>query len=128
MVNNFSKKKKILLAIFIFLSVIFAISVSLFCYQKAYASKIYKNVFYGDQNLSGKTKTQVRNILENQIHSELQSELTIKNSDGSKEAKYQLGQTGGYVDIDQTINELYSVGRDKNFFKQIYFSAKTVVS
>lgn len=123
---KYKNKKRILIGIVSFLSVLFVASLCLFCYQRAYAGKIYRNVYFEDINLKGKSKAQAKTIIKNTAAPLFEKNLIAKSESQEFQAKYS--ETGLYVDANQIVNQAYNYGRDKNFFKTLYFSSATVFS
>lgn len=121
---NIKTKRRVLIGILSFICFLFAISVSLFCYQYAYAGKIYKNVFVGDINLSGKTQAQAKSLIENATSPSLSNELVAKSSDKTYRSKFS--DTGIYLNADKEALKAYQQGRSGNFFLSIYASVKTL--
>lgn len=117
-------KKRIEWVIFGFLGLLLVIFGSLFLYQIAYANKIYRNVSVAGIDLSGKTKTQVKSLLEKKFASILDEDLTIKDEEG--EVKTKLRDTGLSLDTDKIITNSYNTGRSNNFFDQIIKSGQTI--
>ena len=122
---NIKTKKRVLFAVLSFLSFLFVLSVSLLCYQAAYAGKIYKNVSVAGTNLSGKTKLQAKTIIENAASPLLSNELIVKSGDKTYQSKFS--DTGIHIDADYEVQRAYSEGRSGNFFKSVFSSAKTIV-
>ena len=120
---NIKTKRGVLIGILSFLCFLFAISVSLFCYQYAYAGKIYKNVSVAGIDLSGKTKAQAKSIVENTVSPLLSNELVAKSQDKAYQSKFS--DTGVYVDADQEVQRAYQQGRSGNFFISVFGLAKT---
>lgn len=96
----------------------------LFGYQVAYASKIYHNIEVAGIDLSGKTKSEAKNLLTEKYAQILNTEFSIKS--GDKEVKAKLSDTGLTINIDQTIDEAYNTGRGNKFFRQLVSSARTL--
>ncbi|MCX6812296.1 MAG: L,D-transpeptidase family protein [Candidatus Berkelbacteria bacterium] len=117
-------KKRVLLSIITFLSLIFAISLSLFFYQKAYAGKIYKNVSFDSINLSGKTRVQAKSLIENYSTALLENKINVDS--GDKTFTSTFFDAGLFVDSSEIANSAINFGRNQSFFKSIYFSAKTI--
>lgn len=119
------KSKKILLTVtMIFLLILFSFSLSLFLYQKAYAGKILNNVYYNDINLSGKSKAQIKTIIQNDSEELLENKIITKSLN-EKTYEATFSQAGFSLDLNNTANQAYSYGRDQNFFKTIYKLTKT---
>ena len=120
-----TKTKKILeWSIFSFLGLILILASSLFGYQQAYASKIYKNVYVSNIDLSGKTKTQAKYLLQKKFDSVINDEITLKTDD--KEVKTKVSDTGLTLDIDKIVQSSYSIGRSNDFFDELVASTKTL--
>ncbi len=124
MTTNYKNKKRILIATLSFLSLLLVISVSLFSYQKAYAGKIYQNVYFDGIDLKGKTKVQAKSIIDNKVAPLLDNKIATKSED--KEFTTRFYETGLLVDENQIVANAYKQGRDGNFFKSIYYSTKTL--
>lgn len=119
------KTKKILeWTIFSFLALVLVVSASLFLYQRVYAGKIYPGVSVAGINLSGKTKTQAKALLDSKISNIQQKTVVLKA--GDKEVPVKVADTGLNYDTNKTVNDAYNVGRDEKFLVQIWHSVKTI--
>jgi hypothetical protein len=117
-------KKNIVKAVFIILTVIFALSLSMFLYNYAHAGKIYRNVYIDGINLQGKTKAQTKSIIENIVNKRLENQLVVQS--GDKELEVGISETGIEIDTQRMILEAFQQGRGDNFFQSLYASAETV--
>lgn len=122
--QNYKNKKRFLIATVAVLSLIFCTTLSLFLYQRAYANKILHNVYFEDINLEGKTRAQVKTIVQNRTDTLLDNKIVTK-SDSGKEYEAAFSQTGVYFDADQVVKDAFSVGRDSNFLKTLFSLSKT---
>ncbi len=107
------------------LSLIFCVALSLFLYQKAYANKIVRNVYYDGINLEGKTRAQAKTIVQTKTDDLLDNKLVTK-SDTGKEYDAAFSQTGISFDTDATVNNAFSFGRNDKFFPTLYALSKTM--
>lgn len=117
-------KRRIVKTIFAILTVIFALSLSMFLYNYAHAGKIYRNVYIDNINLQGKTKAQAKSIIENIVNKRLENRLVVQSAD--KELEVGIAETGIQIDTQKMIIEAFQQGRDDNFFRSLYASAETV--
>ena len=117
-------KRRIVKTIFVILTVIFALSLSMFLYNYAHAGKIYRNVYIDNINLQGKTKAQTKNIIENIVNKRLENRLVVQSED--KELEVGIAETGIQIDTQKMIIEAFQQGRDSNFFRSLYASAETL--
>jgi len=97
---------------------------TLFLYQRTYAGKIYKNVYFSDANLSGKTKLQAKYLVDNQIRVLLNRKITISTNDKSVSAT--LADTGMTFDSGKVVNDSYAIGRGGSFWSQLRDSSLTL--
>ncbi len=107
------------------LSLIFCVALSLFLYQKAYANKIVRNVYYDGINLEGKTRAQVKTIIQTKTDDLLDNKLVTK-SDTGKEYDAAFSQTGISFDTNATVNNAFSFGRNDQFLPTLYALSKTM--
>ncbi len=117
-------KKALEQIIFTLLAVLLVLAISLLLYQRAYAGKIYPHISVAGIDLSGKTKSQARFLLDKKIQNIGQKQLIL--SAGGKEVPTKVTDTGLSYDLDRTIDNAYTVGRSQSFIKQLWFSAKTI--
>ena len=117
-------KKRLEMTIFGILGLIALMSGSMFCYQLAYAEKIYPHVTVANIDLKGKTKEQATELLDQKYKSVLDEELTLKTTSG--EIKTKVSDTGLGLDVDKTIDDSFKVGRGDNFFVTLYQSFRTL--
>ncbi|HLC43900.1 MAG TPA: peptidoglycan binding domain-containing protein [Patescibacteria group bacterium] len=106
-------KKTFLIFFSILFSVILVTAIVLFSYQRAYAGKIYQNVYFGDINLSAKTKTQAEYLLKNRFQVSLSRDIEI--SANSKSVKVKLADTGLTYDYAKIVDQGYKIGRGNSF-------------
>lgn len=119
------KQKKILIwSLISVLAVAAILFFSLFAYQKAYAEKIYPNIYFGEINLSGKTQKQAEIILRNTFNKVLSKEVTI-NANG-KTVKVNLADTGLSFNYQQIADESFQIGRADNILDNFLDSGKTI--
>ncbi len=119
-------RKKLLILALIVLGILSAASVSLFFYQRAYAERIYPNVFFGEIDLSGKTRKQAEVILKSNFSKIANQE--IKFIANSKEVKATYLDTGLSLDFVEIARQGYQVGREGNFVRNLFRSVKVVYS
>ncbi|MCX6810489.1 MAG: peptidoglycan binding domain-containing protein [Candidatus Berkelbacteria bacterium] len=124
--QNYKNKKRFLIVATTILSLIFCLALSLFLYQRAYANKILHNVYFDNINLEGKTRVQAKTIIQNNTDPLLDNKIITKSTGKQYEATFS--QTGVFFDIDQTVNNAFTVGRNDNFFKTLFSLSKTVFS
>jgi len=122
---SYNFKKVFSFSFFCFSLLLLLISLSLFLYQRAYAGKIYRNVSFENIDLSGKTKKEAMALIKDKYDLLLDKEITLKSD--QDEIKVKLKDTGIYLNIDQIVNSSYQIGRDDNFFKELFDSTKTMV-
>jgi hypothetical protein len=121
----FSKHKKFFLysSLSIF-SLILLAAITLFSYQQAYAGKIYRNVYFGEIDLSGKTKKQAEFLLQEKFQNILEKEITISSNGKSVVAKLQ--DTGLDFDKQKIVDESYKIGRENSFVESLLTSLTTI--
>ncbi|MFA6963959.1 MAG: L,D-transpeptidase family protein [Patescibacteria group bacterium] len=119
-------RKKLLISALVVLGVLLAASASLFFYQRAYAERIYPNVFFGEINLSGKTRKQAEVILKSNFSKITNQE--IKFVANTKEIKATYLDTGLSLDFIEIARQGYQVGREGNFVRNLFRSVKVVYS
>lgn len=120
------KTKKVLEWIaFSFLGLVLLISASLFLYQRAYAGKVYPSITVAGIDLSGKTKSQAKTLLDKKISNIQQKELILKA--GDKQIPAKVADTGLSYDTDKMVNSAYAIGRNSKFLVQLWSSVKTLV-
>lgn len=110
---------------FSLLGLILLISGSLFLYQRVYAGKIYPGVSVAGIDLSGKTKTQAKTLLDKKISSIQQKQLIL--TAGDKQIPVKVADTGLNYNMDKTVNSAYNVGRNSKFLPQLWASIKAIV-
>ena len=125
MTINYKQKKVVLVSVLSFLSVLLVISISLFSYQRAYAGKIYENTYFGDINLSGKSKSQASAIIKNKVDQQLERKITTQTESG-KAFETKFSETGVYIDVNGSATQAYHYGRDSNFFKTLLTLSKSL--
>lgn len=105
-------------------SLILLAAITFFSYQQAYAGKIYRNVYFGEIDLSGKTKKQAESLLQTKFQNLLEKEITISSNGKSVVAKLQ--DTGLNFDKQKIIDESYKIGRESSFIDSLMTSMTTI--
>ncbi len=116
--------KKIVWIISFIVLVLLVVFASLFAYQRAYAGKIYRNVYITDTDLSGMTKKQAKILLDKKFREILTNRIVFKAKD--KEISINLADTGLNFDTGAMTLDSYRVGRDGNFYGRLTKSALTL--
>lgn len=110
-------KKVILFSILGFLLLILAVAVTLFTYQRAYAGKIYKNVYFADLNLSGKNRSEAVASLNDKLSGVMDDQITITGNSKSITAK--VSDTGLSFDVPEIVARGYLFGRSGSFLRDL---------
>lgn len=128
------KKQKHLNLILIFLCVLILI-LTLLLLQLFYTilknNEIYKGVYIDGINAEGLSPKELRDTLENKYRFEMNNIRITLMTDNYKE-RYSLEDLGISIDIDTSINNGFSVGREGNIFKRVgeiinvYFNDKNI--
>ncbi len=112
---------------FAFLLLLLVAAILLFAYQKAYASKIYKNVYaYGNIDLTGKTQKEAEDLLEKTIAEAMSKKIVIKTPE--KETNFTIADTGISFDNKKIAAESYKIGRADKFTNNILESTRSLFS
>jgi len=118
------RTKKVLIAIATFvLSITLIVLLLLVFYQKAYAGKIYRNIYFADVNLAGKTQKQAEAALKKHFSDILSREITLKSND--KELKTTLANTGITFNPAEIARESFLIGRSSDIMSSTLLSTKT---
>ncbi len=117
-------KKPILISLVLIISLALVAIIVLFSYQRAYAGKIYNNVYFGNVNLSGKTKIQAEYLLKSNIAALLNKEIELSVNDKTVNAK--LADTGLSFDLNRVAEQGYEIGRAGSFYRNLELSAQTL--
>ena len=117
-------KKALEWSIFSFIGLIAVLAGSLFFYQVTYASKIYRNVYFANIDLSNKTPAEAKELIQVEYNKVLNREFTLKSDQG--EIKTKLADTGLGLDIEKASKSSYNIGRSKGFFAQLVQSGRTL--
>jgi len=118
------QKKFILLSIISVLLICILVAAILFSYQKAYAGKIYKNVYFADLDLSGMTRKEAQTALTNKLQTILDQEITLQTSEKTVSAR--LVATGFSFNVTDIINDSYKVGRQGDFTDIVFGTSRTL--
>lgn len=119
------KAKKILSFSLVFIgSLILLSAIVLFAYQKAYAGKIYNNIYFKNVNLSGLTTTQAEFLLKSKLKTQLNREINLIANDKSIAVK--LVDAGLAFNYSEIANHSYQIGRDGSFPVRLKDSTSTL--
>jgi len=99
-------------------------SLVLFSYQQVYAGKIYRNVYFGELDLSGKTKKQAEYLIENKFQELLKKDLVISANSKTVSAKFE--DTGLTFDVQKTAEKCYDIGRGRSFILNLRTSFESM--
>jgi len=122
------KKKHLKLALFIFTGLIAAGFICLGAYSVAFTKKVYARQYIGDTNYAGKTKAEIRDILDKKAKSFTGSQIELKYQPQSGDGKvYTIApkDIGLQFDLDATINPIWNYGRSGNVFNCFWQQLKT---
>lgn len=86
-------------------------------FAEFYRNKIYPNVIVAGVNLSGNTVDQAMSLLNSQYQNIASYEFHLTYSD--KAWVYKASDWGLIVNIPNTVNSAYNIGRDPSIFKNI---------
>ncbi len=119
------KAKKILFSSLVFVfSLILLTAIILFSYQKAYAGKIYNNVYFGNVDLSGLTTTQAEFLLKSKLKTDFDRQ--VKLTANGKSITVKLADTGLDFDYVKIADQSYRLGRTGSLFQKLKNSTITV--
>lgn len=84
-------------------------------YEAAFWKRVYPKVSVCQIDLSGKTKSQAKEILENYLKKNFPREIVLE----SEEKKFSLSPTFISYSLENTLENVFKIGREKNFFAKI---------
>lgn len=113
--KNLRIKRCQLLLIIVFAFLLF-VTIALFAFQKVFASRVYPNVYLLDQEISGKNKGELLQLIDNKNNFLSEQNITIKVDD-QPEATYKIQDTGAKINADKTADNCLNYGKSQNFFK-----------
>lgn len=121
------KAKRVLEWILIvFVSIIALILGLILSYQQVYAGKIYKNVYFGTLDLSGMTRYEAAQKLQDKFDTVTKTDFEI--TAGNKTVKGKIGDTGLSFNSNQILDSIYNSGRSDNFWNNLTGASKTLLS
>ena len=129
--SSLGKWLYIVAAIFFVLAI--SLSFSYYTFEKIYTNKIYPSVYLGNINLGGYTADQAKNLLNQKIDRLNQNgiqffynrhQVTLLPLIASVESDlvYQIIN----FEVENTINQIYSLGRGDNFYHNLRQKIKTL--
>ncbi len=120
--ERITREKKILL--FTVLAIILLVgSITLYIVSKnikiidSYANKVYPGVFIFDKDVSGLTKEELHNVLEEMVSNISSRKIDISINDKKFEESYSNFDIT--IDYESFENELLSYGKDRGFFEKL---------
>lgn len=127
-------KKKIIVtvsAIIVLLLILLACS-TVFGLVNMNSNKIISGITIGNVDISGKTKEEAKKLLEEKVGSKRNEDLRIKTDIKTEENKEYTGvvsfeQIKVEYNIDETIENAYSIGRDSNIFVNNFNIIRTYI-
>lgn len=116
--NTTDKKKIALFTLIVIICVMVCIS-TLFAAINLNNTKIYNNVFISGIDVSGKTKEEASDIINEEVNKYSKKSVTLRLD--QSEYDISVAEVGFTVsDIDQALEEAYSYGRDGTFIQNNY--------
>jgi vancomycin resistance protein YoaR len=109
-----------------FLALVLISSFGLFLYQKTYDNKIYPGVYIGDFDVSGKTKQDTQNFLDNRNSLVKDSDFVLTSDYGI--ATISAGQIDFGYNSSLLANQAYLIGRSGNFISDISLVIQSYLS
>jgi len=100
----------IIFSLIIFIGLLVGLSL---IYAKAYENQFFPGVKIAGYEVGGKTQQEAKLKLENKLVNIGQAQVTIKNNGESRQVK--IADLGVSVDLDKTIKQAFSYGRDSNY-------------
>ena len=115
--------KRFYVAIAIFFILVIILILSYLTFEKIYAHKIYPGIYLGNINLSGYTKAQAKNLLNQKIdylnqrglifrYHNRQATLMPLVASVESDLAYQIIN----FDVEKTVNQIYNFGRKNNIY------------
>jgi vancomycin resistance protein YoaR len=113
------KKKHVLVIVLLIFIAIIVLTGTVFAYLTLQYDKVYKGVHIEGNDVSGLSKEEVKQFLDNmyQVPSE-ESEIILRAA--GKELKASFPELGVYYDTAAASEEAYSIGRSGNIFRRLY--------
>lgn len=84
---------------------------------ESYSNKIYPGVFVFDKEISGLTKEELNNVLEEMVNDISTRKIEVAINDKNYEESY--GSFGTTIDYENFENEILAYGKDRDFFDKI---------
>ena len=121
------KKKKILIAllILVLLLLIGTICSTIFSLINMNTDKIINNVRINNIDISGSTKEEALEKLQNQLNDPENNKAILKHGDITKEIS--ISDINGKFDIETAVNAAYEIGRDKDIITNNYKTIETML-
>ncbi|MDO8444017.1 MAG: VanW family protein [bacterium] len=117
--SQFFKQKKVKITILL-VGVLLVLSLLAFAgYSVAYGSKVFPNQYLDDLNLNGKTKVELATLIKKTTEDFQKSTITLKNLDTSKIYAINPAEISLNYDVDETVNQIWAVGRNKRAFQAL---------
>jgi len=127
-IKNFPKfplyLKVILIVLFCLFLLFFLAGGTVLAYDYAYSQKIYLGVFVGNNNLSGLTREEAKNLLKNQISHYQNNNICLDYQ--KNEWWPSLSELGFTPNIERTVEEAYAVGRSGFILENIQEKLETL--
>lgn len=114
-------KKRLSVAIICALAIFISISCGFIVYHyndiKYWDNLVYPKVSINNIDLSGKTKSEAKNIIKTAYSDEIQNKkITVTAGDKKYELPYS--NLGAKYNVDEVVNQAYSYGKDSNILKK----------
>lgn len=109
-------RKAIVITLVSIIMISLALSAQL-CYMVLEDQRIYKGIFINDLYVGGLTKQQASELISKNYQDKIK-DLEISITAGSHHETLEFTEIGVYVDIDDTVNKAFLIGRTGNIFKR----------
>ncbi|MFL0194463.1 VanW family protein [Clostridium sp. WILCCON 0269] len=114
-------KKRLSVAIICALAIFISISCGFIVYHyndiKYWDNLVYPKVSINNIDLSGKTKSEAKNIIKTAYSDEIQNKKIIVTA-GDKKYELPYSNLGAKYNVDEVVNQAYSYGKDSNILKK----------
>lgn len=90
-------------------------------YQILYLDKVYLGVTMGGVDVSGLRRSEVEAVVARQAHDYLSRPVTL--TDGQQQWTFTVGQLGARIDVRQTADRVYAVGRTGSLLRDVRLHA-----
>jgi vancomycin resistance protein YoaR len=127
-INKAETRKLVRVSLFFVVGVLVVFLVLFGVYSIVFSNRVYAHQYIGGTNFSWKSKAEVKQIITQKSADLVSSEIKLiyKDESGSKDFVFKPSEIGINFDIDETVNQVWDVGRRESVGRSFFDQVKSI--